>query len=166
MGRRLPCTQVLHSSVRVHAPKVTFVQQRTRRGRMKAGPADIGPEATPEGASVSSDRRKLGYDHSRGEKMATELFIVGSSAWMPPSKVIVAHGGLMKESVKITHHDLTEPDDHLPRSSKATAASGRVRRPTPLIGTRACGSRITRRGSSWSPWLTTWELPTAAGAAA
>ena len=29
----------------------------------------------------------------------------------------------MKESSKITHHDLTEPDDHPPRSSKATAAS-------------------------------------------
>jgi hypothetical protein len=29
----------------------------------------------------------------------------------------------MKESRKTTHHDLTEPDDHPPRSRKATAAS-------------------------------------------
>jgi hypothetical protein len=48
--------------------------------------------------------------------------------------VIVAHGGLTKESSKITHHDLTEPDDHPPRSGKATAASGSVRRPPPLKG--------------------------------
>src|SRR5271165_201050 len=43
--------------VRVHEPRVTDVQQRTRCGSMKADPADIGPEPTPEGASVSSDRR-------------------------------------------------------------------------------------------------------------
>jgi hypothetical protein len=36
---------------------VTAVHQRTRCGRRKADPAAIGPEATPVGASVSSDRR-------------------------------------------------------------------------------------------------------------
>jgi hypothetical protein len=39
----------------VHGPMVTVVQQRTRCGRMKADPAAIGPEATPEcGVSVRS----------------------------------------------------------------------------------------------------------------
>jgi hypothetical protein len=41
--------------VRVHRPTATLVQQRTRCGSMNAGPADMGPEAAPEGASVSSD---------------------------------------------------------------------------------------------------------------
>src|SRR5262249_20578553 len=43
--------------VRVHGPVMTDVHNRTRCGSMKADPTDIGPEATPEGASVSSDRR-------------------------------------------------------------------------------------------------------------
>ena len=42
--------------VRVHGPSVAIVQQRTRGGSMNADPADRGPEATPQGASVSSDR--------------------------------------------------------------------------------------------------------------
>jgi len=46
----------------------------------------------------------------------------------------------MKESSMITLRDLTEPNDHPPRSSQATAASGTVRRPTPLIGPRVYGS--------------------------
>jgi hypothetical protein len=36
---------------------VTRVQQRTRHSRIKTDPAARGPGATPEGASVSSDRR-------------------------------------------------------------------------------------------------------------
>jgi hypothetical protein len=43
--------------VRVHGPRVTVVQKPTRRGSMRADPAARGPEATPQGASVSSDRR-------------------------------------------------------------------------------------------------------------
>jgi hypothetical protein len=43
--------------VRVPGPGVTAVQRRTRRGRLKAPPDARGPEATPERASVSSDRR-------------------------------------------------------------------------------------------------------------
>jgi hypothetical protein len=38
--------------VRVHGPRVPAVQQRARCGSMKADPADIRPETTPEGASV------------------------------------------------------------------------------------------------------------------
>ena len=38
-------------------PRVTVVQQRIRGGSRNAGPADIGPAATPEAASASSDRR-------------------------------------------------------------------------------------------------------------
>jgi hypothetical protein len=34
-----------------------MVQQRTRWSRIKTDPTARGPEATPEGASVSSDRR-------------------------------------------------------------------------------------------------------------
>jgi hypothetical protein len=49
--------------VRVRGPRVTVVQQRTRCGSIKADPAHIWPEATPKGASVSSDRRAPG--HSR-----------------------------------------------------------------------------------------------------
>jgi hypothetical protein len=41
--------------VPVHGPRVTVVQQRRRCGSMKVDPAVIQPEATPEGASVSSD---------------------------------------------------------------------------------------------------------------
>jgi hypothetical protein len=43
--------------VTVHESKVTVVQRRTGCGGMRADSADIGPEATPVGASVSSDRR-------------------------------------------------------------------------------------------------------------
>jgi hypothetical protein len=39
---------VFLARVRVHGPRVTVVQQRTRCGRVKADPADMGPEATPE----------------------------------------------------------------------------------------------------------------------
>jgi hypothetical protein len=42
---------------RVHGLRITVVQQRTRCRSMKADQAAIGPEATTEGASVSSDRR-------------------------------------------------------------------------------------------------------------
>ena len=42
--------------VRVHELMVTFVHQKTRRGRLKAPPDSGGPKATPEGASVGSDR--------------------------------------------------------------------------------------------------------------
>jgi hypothetical protein len=41
----------------VDGPRMTVVPQRTRCGSMKAQPAARGPEATPERASVSSDRR-------------------------------------------------------------------------------------------------------------
>ncbi len=43
--------------VGVHGPMVTDVHDRPRCGSMKADPADIKPEATPQGASVSSDDR-------------------------------------------------------------------------------------------------------------
>jgi hypothetical protein len=45
------------SKVTVHESRMTVVQQRTGCGGMKADSPDIGPEATPVGASVSSDRR-------------------------------------------------------------------------------------------------------------
>ena len=51
---------VLGIMVRVHGPRVTVVQQRTRSGRIRADLADIGPEVTPEGASASSDRSREG----------------------------------------------------------------------------------------------------------
>src|SRR5215468_11177791 len=51
--------------VRVHGPRVTVVQQRTRCGRMVADPADMGPEATPKDASVSSDDRSIREATSR-----------------------------------------------------------------------------------------------------
>jgi hypothetical protein len=38
--------------VRVHGPKATFLQKRTRCSSMKADPAARGPEATPEDAAV------------------------------------------------------------------------------------------------------------------
>jgi hypothetical protein len=40
------------AEVRVHGPRVTVVQKRTRCGRMKADPADVGTEVTSKGASV------------------------------------------------------------------------------------------------------------------
>jgi hypothetical protein len=46
--------------VRVHGPRVTVVQQRTRCRSMKADPVDKGLEATSQGASVSSDRSAQG----------------------------------------------------------------------------------------------------------
>jgi hypothetical protein len=42
--------------VRVHRPRVTIVRQPTMCGSMQADPADIGLGASPERASVSSDR--------------------------------------------------------------------------------------------------------------
>src|SRR6476661_2752452 len=42
---------------RVHRPMVTCVQMRARCGSTEADPATLAPEATPEDASVSSDRR-------------------------------------------------------------------------------------------------------------
>jgi hypothetical protein len=58
--------------VLVHGPRVTIVQKRTGCGGIRADSADIGPEATPVGASVSSDRcaqprvrRKLEGDRLR-----------------------------------------------------------------------------------------------------
>src|SRR5262249_30200949 len=56
-------SRAVHESVetvRVHGSRVTVVQKRTKCGRIKAAPAARGPEATPERASVSSDRSKLG----------------------------------------------------------------------------------------------------------
>jgi hypothetical protein len=70
--------------------------------------------------------------------------------------VIATHRGLMKESSKITHHDLTEPDDHPPRSSKVTAANGSVRRPTPLIGPCAYGLWTTSTGVAGSALRGEW----------
>ena len=52
-------------NVPVHGPRVTVVQQPTRCGSTRADPAAIGPEATQQGASVSSDRR------AQGERKAT-----------------------------------------------------------------------------------------------
>src|SRR4051794_25247453 len=48
---------ILTSLARVHGPRGTLVQQRTRCGSMRDDPADIRPEATSKDASVSSDRR-------------------------------------------------------------------------------------------------------------
>jgi hypothetical protein len=65
------CVSPRSASVRIHGPRVTVVQQRTRCGSIRADPAAIGPEGTPERASVSSDRSVLG-----GRKMtrwATQL---------------------------------------------------------------------------------------------
>src|SRR6516164_5984016 len=43
--------------VRGHRQRVTGVQMRARCGRTEADPATLAPEATPEDALVSSDRR-------------------------------------------------------------------------------------------------------------
>jgi hypothetical protein len=43
--------------VRVHEPGVKVVHQRIWCGRTEANPADIGPVATPEVASVDSDQQ-------------------------------------------------------------------------------------------------------------
>ena len=44
------------ATVRVPGTKVAVVQVRARRGSIKADPTNLGPEATPENASASSDR--------------------------------------------------------------------------------------------------------------
>src|SRR5262245_5913717 len=46
--------------VSVHGPMVTFPQKRTGCGSIKADPAAIGSESTPEDASGGADRRAHG----------------------------------------------------------------------------------------------------------
>ena len=55
--REIPPVEGEDRGVHVHGPRVTVVQRRTGCGGMRADSADIGPEATPVRASVSSDRR-------------------------------------------------------------------------------------------------------------
>src|SRR4051812_48300386 len=70
---------------------MTAVQKRTGGGSMKADPAAIGPEATPERASVSSDRRaqKEGAprrrDHGDAARRADR-----STAWLAGQRREVA----------------------------------------------------------------------------
>ena len=66
------------------------------------------PHPTDGPIRQSPDNRIGGRVPSRRDQVTLDLGCGG----------IVAHGGLVKESSKITHPDLTEPDVFPPRSCK------------------------------------------------